>query len=104
MRTTYAATLTRGYADFMYIKVTLDAMAASRSTSNATGIVPIKLIPVKGSAHLHRRLKIAAAEDGMTYAELISHWLDERDARNRQLRQTQAHPFHRPPEIAQMEA
>jgi hypothetical protein len=46
---------------------------------------PIKLIGVKGTADLHRRLRVACAEDGQTSAELIDTLLDLRDAHRQRL-------------------
>jgi hypothetical protein len=53
-------------------------------------------MPVKVTADLRRRFKVAAAEEGMTYAQLIGMFLDQRDARLERQRRTQAHPLHRP--------
>ena len=63
---------------------------------------PTKLIPVKGTPQLQKRLKVAAAEEEMTYAELIEFWLDQRDARLRRERAKQPSPLHRPRETTQL--
>lgn len=55
------------------------------------------LVPIKGSADLRRRLKIAAAEDGLTYAEMLWALLDIRDDRRARQRRMQPSPLHRPP-------
>ncbi|AXH48050.1 hypothetical protein SEA_MORTY007_67 [Mycobacterium phage Morty007] len=39
------------------------------------------------------RFKVAAAEDGLSYADLISSLLDLRDDRNRRRRAAMAHPL-----------
>lgn len=53
---------------------------------------------VKGvSEQLHRRIRVAAAEEGVAYHGLIELLLDQRDARIRRQRAQQASPLHRPP-------
>ncbi|AXN53339.1 ribbon-helix-helix DNA binding domain protein [Mycobacterium phage Thonko] len=62
---------------------------------------PVKgLIPVKGTAEQHRRLKVAAAEEGMTYIELIEALLDIREERIERRRRQQPSPLHRPADEA----
>ncbi|AGT12801.1 hypothetical protein PHELEMICH_64 [Mycobacterium phage Phelemich] len=56
------------------------------------------LVPIKGSAELRRRLKIASAEDGLTYAEMLWALLDIRDDRRARQRRMQPSPLHRPPQ------
>lgn len=70
--------------------------ATRRHPSNQSAAEPTKLIPVKGTPTLQRRLKIAAAEDGKTYAQLITEWLDTRDQNIRRRRAAQPSPLHRP--------
>lgn len=63
------------------------------------------LLQVKGaSPELKRRFKVAAAEEGVTYAQLIERWLDARDRAAERARARQAHPLHRPTNHTQMEA
>jgi hypothetical protein len=57
---------------------------------------PKVLLPVKVSPALRTRVKVAAAQEDMTYAQLIEHLLDMRDDRLRRQQAQQAHPFHRP--------
>lgn len=53
---------------------------------------------VKGvTPELHRRVRLAAAEEAVSYAKLIDMLLDQRDARQRRQRAAQASPLHRPP-------
>lgn len=55
------------------------------------------LLQIKGaSPELKRRFKVAAAEEGTTYAGLIEQWLDARDRAAERARARQAHPLHRP--------
>lgn len=56
------------------------------------------LVPIKGSAELRKRLKVASAEDGLTYAEMLWALLDIRDDRRARQRRMQASPLHRVPE------
>ena len=59
--------------------------------------VPTKPIQVKGMTdELIRRFKVAAAEEGTSYAGLIEQWLDARDRAAERARARQAHPLHRP--------
>ncbi|QHB37374.1 hypothetical protein I5G58_gp072 [Mycobacterium phage BirdsNest] len=59
--------------------------------------VPTKPIQVKGMTDdLIRRFKVAAAEEGTSYAGLIEQWLDARDRAAERQRARQAHPLHRP--------
>jgi hypothetical protein len=44
-----------------------------------------------------RRLRIAAAEEGETFTDVVMRLLDERDAKRHRLKRAQAHPLHRPP-------
>lgn len=44
---------------------------------------------------LRKRFKAAAVDAGLTYAELIESWLDERDARLERQRRQQNHPLAR---------
>lgn len=57
---------------------------------------PTMLIGVKGTADLRKRMKLACAEEGMTYGELIAALLDIREARLRKQRASQSHPLARP--------
>ncbi|AEJ92827.1 hypothetical protein SEA_OSMAXIMUS_68 [Pegunavirus osmaximus] len=57
---------------------------------------PLVVMPIKCRADLRQRLKIAAAEDGLTYAQLLVSLLDLRDDRHRRQRAAQASPLHRP--------
>ncbi|AER48980.1 hypothetical protein SEA_DONNY_68 [Mycobacterium phage Donny] len=66
---------------------------ASRHPAQGT-----QLMPIKGSLELRKRLKIAAAEDGLTYAEMIWALLDIRDDRRARQRRMQRSPLHRVPE------
>ena len=71
--------------------------SATRAHSSKPRMVtPSKLIPIKGSTELHRRLRIAAAEEGVSYAELLTRWLDRRDANIKRQRAAQPSPLHRP--------
>ncbi|AAQ12144.1 hypothetical protein AU098_gp067 [Mycobacterium phage Apizium] len=54
------------------------------------------LLPIKCPPDVRQRLKIAAAEDGLTYAQLLVSLLDLRDDRHRRQRAAQASPLHRP--------
>jgi len=54
------------------------------------------LLPIKCSDDLRRRLKVAAAEDGHTYATMIWALLDMRDDRRARQRRAQPSPLHRP--------
>lgn len=56
------------------------------------------LIPLKGSPELRQRLKIAAAEDGLTYAEMLWALLDVREDRRAKQRRMQRSPLHRVPD------
>lgn len=46
---------------------------------------------------LHRRLKVAAAEDGMTMGELVNALLDIREDRIKRARAQQGHPLRKVP-------
>ena len=60
------------------------------------------LIGIKGTVDLRKRLRMAAVEETMTYAELLDALLDLReDRRKRQLSQ-QPHPLARPSEAVSM--
>jgi hypothetical protein len=59
---------------------------------------PTISVPIKMTADQRRRFRVAAAEDDVTYAQLIIDLLDERDAKHHRLKRAQAHPFHRPAE------
>jgi hypothetical protein len=48
------------------------------------------------SLDLHKRLRIASAEEGQPYAELLESLLDLRDERLRRVRAAQKHPGHLP--------
>lgn len=65
-------------------------------SSKPRRVVPTKLIPIKGTPELHKRLRIAAAEEGVSYAELLTRWLDRRDANIKRQRAAQPSPLHRP--------
>ncbi|URC18174.1 ribbon-helix-helix DNA binding domain protein [Mycobacterium phage Zenteno07] len=65
---------------------------------------PKVVMPMKCRASLRQRLKVAAAEESMTYAELLTSLLDERDRKIERARARQAHPLHRPTNHTQMEA
>lgn len=54
------------------------------------------LLPVKVSPEDRTRFKVAAAEEGLTYGELITSMLDARDERRARQRRAQAHPLHQP--------
>jgi hypothetical protein len=59
---------------------------------------PTKIMNVKGlTPVLYHRFRIAAAEEGLSYAGLIQMLLDARDARIKRQRAAQASPLHRPP-------
>lgn len=75
------------------------------ASARRTYPVSTKLIPVKGTPELQRRIKVAAAEDGVTYAELIDTLLDERERRNERRRKQMVSPLHRPrqPRLADLE-
>ncbi|QWY84408.1 ribbon-helix-helix DNA binding domain protein [Mycobacterium phage Knocker] len=70
--------------------------SSSRTRVVAGGTTPSVLLPVKVRPDLRQRFKVAAAEEGTTYAGLIERWLDERDRRIAAQRRAQAHPLHRP--------
>ena len=55
-----------------------------------------KLIGIKGTPDLQKRMKIACIEEGLTYAELIDRLLDMREERRNRQRAQQAHPLARP--------
>ncbi|AYP70052.1 hypothetical protein I5G62_gp66 [Mycobacterium phage CRB2] len=57
---------------------------------------PTVLLPVKVPPDLRQRFKVAAAEEGTTYAGLIELWLDERDRKRQRAAARQAHPLHQP--------
>ena len=58
--------------------------------------VPRVMLPIKMSVDLRQRFKVAAAEEGTTYAGLIEQWLNERDRKVVNARRQQAHPLHIP--------
>ena len=58
-----------------------------------------KLLPIKCSLDLRKRLKVAAAEEGLTYAECIWHLLDVREDRIKRQQRAQPSPLHRPLEV-----
>ena len=54
------------------------------------------LLPVKMPPDQRKRFKVACAEEGLTYGELITELLDRRDRALAQQRRVQAHPLHTP--------
>lgn len=57
---------------------------------------------IRVTAEERRRIKMAALEEGLSYAEMVIALLDERDARLERSRRQQAHPLHRPSETLAM--
>ncbi len=60
------------------------------------GRAPRVILPIKMAPELRHRLKVAAAEEGTTYAGLFQMFLDQRDAKLRRQRAAQVHPLHQP--------
>ena len=56
------------------------------------------LLPVKVRPDLRQRFKVRAAQEGLTYAQMIERWLDADDAKLARQRRQQVHPLHRPDE------
>lgn len=54
------------------------------------------LMPIKCSLDLRQRLKVAAAEDGETYATMIWRLLDMRESQRARQRRAQPSPLHKP--------
>ncbi|QGJ87727.1 ribbon-helix-helix DNA binding domain protein [Mycobacterium phage Kloppinator] len=85
---------------FWYIFLTMSA--PSRHTrrqptrGRPSGEVPNVLWPIRGPVTIRQRMKIACAEEGLTYAGLIEKFLDERDEKIRRQRAAQRSPLHRP--------
>lgn len=63
----------------------LDAFGRPRTTAQ----VSLRLTP-----DLRRRLRIASAEEGLSYAGLFTMLLDMRDERIKRQRAAMAHPLH----------
>lgn len=63
----------------------LDAFGRPRTTAQ----VSLRITP-----DLRRRLRIASAEEGLSYAGLFTMLLDMRDERLRRQRAAMAHPLH----------
>lgn len=59
---------------------------------------PTVLLPVKMTVDQRKRFKVACAAEELTYGQLISQLLDERDAKLARQQRQQAHPLHRPTE------
>lgn len=70
-------------------RVSARTLSAHKASESRLLLLPIKMLP-----ELRHRFKIACAEEGMTYSQLIAHLLDEREkTRNRQ-RAQQVSPLH----------
>lgn len=70
-------------------------MVPSRDT-RPHGALVVPTLGVKNvTPDLRKRFKAAAAQEGMTYAEMIEFWLDERDKRLENQRRQQNHPLAR---------
>lgn len=68
----------------------------TRTRMARPGQVALVLLPIKIRPDLRQRFKVKAAQQGMTYAQLLEQWMDQDDARLERQRRAQAHPLHRP--------
>jgi len=58
--------------------------------------LPKVMVPVKMTLEQRTRFKVACAEEGVSYADLVDKLLDEREAKRQRQQRQQAHPLHRP--------
>ena len=63
-----------------------------------------KMIGVKAHPDLHVRLRKAAVDEGMTYAELLDNLLDLREDRLARQQRSMRSPLHRPDEYQVVDA
>lgn len=73
-----------------------------RPRTPETNLVPV---PLKLKPEVRRQFKVAAAEEGMTYSQLLAHLLEMRASRSTAQKATMASPLHRPkqPRLADLE-
>jgi hypothetical protein len=60
---------------------------------------PTVLLPVKMTIDQRKRFKVACAAEELTYGQMITALLDERDTRLARAQRRQAHPLHRPDDV-----